>query len=345
MSANRTNEAEQYARLISPVRLAALEATGLLDGQANDVLDRVARMVTRLVGAPTSLVSLVGGARQHFPGMVGLTGSASATRETMLSHSYCQYVVIRNAPLVIPDAAQEPLVRDNPARTESNIAAYVGVPLRTSEGEVLGALCAINSSPTPWSSEQIETLTELATMAMSEIQLRSTARALLLSNRRLAQQLVRDPVTGLRNRSGFLAGARQLVSDAMRSRSSMLMCVLNLNDFYHINATMGHDVGDAALVEVAALLEGALRDADVVARIGADDFVALIANASASDTPFVTARLAASFDVHNAMPNREFLLDASLGFAEWTAAKPMSITSLLQRAEAAMRQSRRRRAA
>lgn len=337
---NRTDEVELYARLVSPTRLAALEATGLLNGNVNGVLDRVARMVTRLVGAPISLVSLVSGANQHFPGMAGLTGWAGDARATPLSHSYCQHVVMRDAAIVISDAARDPIAAANGAHTELGIAAYIGVPLRTSEGETLGSLCAINTTPTPWTAQQMDTLEELAAMAMSEIELRSTARALLLSNRRLAEQLVRDPLTGLLNRTGFGARASAAVADARRSHTPFLVCMLDLNGFHQINATYGYDAGDSTLIEVAALLAGTFRDADLISRYGADEFVVLIANAVQSDIPYVTARMAASFDVHNATKHREFVLDASAGFAEWRPDAPLSVNTLLQRAERNMRASR-----
>ncbi len=337
---NRTDDVELYARLVRPTRLAALEATGLLNGDANGVLDRVARMVTRLVGAPISLVSLVSGAKQHFPGMAGLTGWAGDARATPLSHSYCQHVVMRDAVVVIPDVSRDSIAASDCAHSEFGVNAYIGVPLRTSEGETLGSLCAVNTTPTPWTSEQLETLEELAAMAMSEIELRTTARALLVSNRRLAEQLVRDPLTGLLNRSGFATHAALAVADARRSSTSLLIGMLDLNGFHQINASYGYEAGDSTLVEVAALLAGTFREADLIARCGADDFAVLIANASESDIPFVTARLAASFDVHNATKHREFVLDASVGFAEWRPDAPVSITSLLQRADSDMRDSR-----
>ena len=337
---NRFHEVELYARLISPTRLAALEATGLLNGNADGVLDRVARMVTRLLGVPISLVSLVSSANQHFPGLSGLTGSAGDARATPLSHSYCQHVVMRDAAIVIDDAARDPIAAANAAHTELGIAAYIGVPLRTSQGETLGSLCAVNTTPTHWTTQHLETLEELASMAMAEIELRSTSRALLLSNRRLAEQVVRDPLTGLLNRTGFGVQATAAVAAARRSDTPFLICVLNLNGFHQINATYGYDAGDATLVEVAALLAGTFREADLIAHSGADEFVALIANASESDIPYVTARMAASFDVHNASRHGEFVLDASTGFAEWRPDAPLSVNTLLQRAESNMRASR-----
>jgi diguanylate cyclase (GGDEF)-like protein len=337
---NRKTEVERYARLISPTRLAAVEASGLLDGNSSEVLDRISRLVTRLVGAPMSVVSLVGRGDQFFPGMDGLTGWPAHQRSTPLSHSYCQHVVMRDSAIAIANTSEDPIAAENAAYTELGFGAYAGVPLRTSTGETLGALCAINTRPWHWTSEQMHTLEDLAAAAMSEIELRATARALLYSNQKLAEQVVRDPVTGLLNRTGFLTRARAAAEEAQHAQRAFIVCLLDLNHFRHINHSLGFDAADAALVETAALLEGAFRDADVIARIGSDEFVVLIDNASESDIPYVTARLAASFDVHNASRNRDFVLDASVGFAAWNPRAPVSVSTLLQRAEVAMRESR-----
>lgn len=336
-----SEEEAQYTRLITPARLSAVESTGLLNGAASDVLDRIARLVIRLVGVPVSLVSLVDDARQHFPGMAGLDGEAGAVRGTPLSHSYCQYVVKRDAPYIVTDTAVDALASGNRAHTELGIGAYAGVPLRTAEGHTLGALCAINMTPQQWTAEQLETLTELAAIAISEIELRSTARALLLSNRRLAEQVIRDPVTGLLNRAGFSARAEQELLSAKQANQSAIVCALNLNGFHTVNHTHGYECGDSALVEVAALLEGTFRPLDVVARLGADEFVALIVDATESDIRFITARLAAAFDVHNATPHRLYALHARAGFTVWNPASPVSLKTLLQRAESSMRETTR----
>ncbi len=332
-----SEEEAQYARLIAPARLAALEATGLLNGASSEVLDRIAHLVTRLVGVPISLVSLVDVARQHFPGLSGLDGTAGATRGSRLSHSYCQYVVRRDEPYVVSNAADDELASGNGAHTEWGIAAYAGVPLRTAAGHTVGALCALNTSSEIWTAEQLNTLKELAAIAMSEIELRSTARALLLSNRRLAEQVLRDPVTGLLNRTGFTTRAAEALSSAKRARRSVVACALNLNDFHTVNNVHGYENGDSVLVEVAALLDNTFRPVDVVARLGADAFIALIVDASESDIPFITARLAAAFDVHNATPHRLYDLDARLGFAVCHPTSPVSLNTLMQRAEVSMR--------
>ena len=174
------------ARITDPFRLDALGRTGLLDGAASDVLDRVAQLTAAALGAPFALVSLVDDRRQHFPGFAGLPEWAAAARGTPLSHSICQHVVAAEAPLVVDDAAQHPLVRDNLACRDLGVAAYAGVPLTSADGDTLGALCALDLAPRQWTPGQVDVLRGLAALAMSEIELRRTVRALRDSEARLA---------------------------------------------------------------------------------------------------------------------------------------------------------------
>jgi diguanylate cyclase (GGDEF)-like protein len=324
------------ARLTSPSRLGSLRATGLLDGNASPVLDRLTRLVTRLLGVPISVVSLVTDKAQHFPGMAGLDGWAAARRGTGIEYSFCQYVVSSDAPLVINDAARHPLVSSSPAFTEFGIVGYAGVPLRTADGETLGALCAVDVTPTAWSAEQIDTLEDLAAAAMAEIELRATTRALLAAQDRLREQATRDEMTGLLNRRGFSERARAQLAAAVRTKSPCLVVAMDLDGFKQINDTLGHDAGDEALTEMATLLTRTFRESDVVARMGGDEFLTLVVNAGARDADAVRERLQTALAARNAAPDREFALATSIGIAAWDPAAPTALPALLRAADVAM---------
>ncbi len=144
----------------------------MLDSPSELAFDRVTGFATRLMGAPVSLMSLVDEDRQFFKSATGLPEHLSSVRETPLSHSFCQHVVNLAQPLVIEDAANHPLVKDNPAVRDLGVAAYLGVPLMTPDGMMLGALCAIDTKPHVWSDDDVQRMTELAGIVMSEIALR-----------------------------------------------------------------------------------------------------------------------------------------------------------------------------
>lgn len=162
----------QNKALTSAERLEALRQTGLLDSPSEPAFDRVTGFATRLMGAPVSLMSLVDEDRQFFKSATGLPENFSSVRETPLSHSFCQHVVNSARPLVVEDAASHPLVKDNPAVREFGVSAYLGVPLTTPDGMTLGALCAIDTKPHVWNDDDVQRMTELAGIVMSEIVLR-----------------------------------------------------------------------------------------------------------------------------------------------------------------------------
>lgn len=160
------------SRLDEPARLAALAETGLLDSPAEESFDRLTRLVARLLDAPVALVSLVDIDRQFFKSAQGLPDPWADRRETPLSHSFCRHVIETGGALVVEDAPTHPVVRNNLAVTELGVVAYLGVPLKTSQGQVLGSLCAIDSKPRHWTEDDIRTMRDVGEIVMREIELR-----------------------------------------------------------------------------------------------------------------------------------------------------------------------------
>ncbi|MCO1660509.1 SpoIIE family protein phosphatase [Pseudonocardia humida] len=157
--------------LSDPMRLQALERSGL--GTAPDpVMEGFAARVRERLAVPGAFVSLVRSDQQVLPGVVGLPEPWASRRALPLSHAFCLHVVSSARPLVVDDARVHPLVRDNPAVPDLGIVAYAGMPLRDSEGNVLGALCAIDGTPREWSAGELETLSDLAVACSTELSLR-----------------------------------------------------------------------------------------------------------------------------------------------------------------------------
>lgn len=168
-----------FPRLDDPDRLASLTDTDLMDSERELRFDRLTRMAARALGVPVSLVSLVDEKRQFFKSAVGLPEPWNSRRETPLSHSFCQYVVLSGAPLLVTDARAHPLVCDNLAIPDLGVEAYLGIPLVSADGQVLGSLCAIDGKPREWSADDVETLTEFARLVEEQINLKAHIRTLM----------------------------------------------------------------------------------------------------------------------------------------------------------------------
>lgn len=155
-----------------PARLGELHASGLLESGTTENFDRLTRLAEQLLEVPVALVSLVDRERQVFASQVGLDEPWAGRGETPLSHSFCQYAVATGERLVIPDARSHEWVRENPAVEELDVAAYAGSPLETAAGNVLGTLCVIDHEPRDWMDWELEVLSDLAALAITEIDFR-----------------------------------------------------------------------------------------------------------------------------------------------------------------------------
>jgi signal transduction histidine kinase len=160
----------------NPHRLEALRCLCLLDTPTDPSFDRLTQLAASVLHAPVALVSLVDVNRQFFKSQIGLPEPWATIRETPLSHSFCQHVVATGTPLIIEDARKHPLVRENLAIRDLNVIAYAGIPLITSDGDVLGSFCAIHDVPHHWTQREIEIITQLTASVMTEIELLSEIR-------------------------------------------------------------------------------------------------------------------------------------------------------------------------
>jgi GAF domain-containing protein len=154
-----------------PARLRSLQRV-CVDAEPDEAFDRFARLVKNLLDVPIALVSLVTGERQFFPGQAGLVEPLSTKRETPLSHSFCQHVVLDGVPKIYPDARIYAQVRDNLAIPELGVVAYAGFPLTDADGLILGSLCAIDTVPRPWTKAEMAIMSDLAEACSSELRLR-----------------------------------------------------------------------------------------------------------------------------------------------------------------------------
>lgn len=207
---------ELHQKVQNPQRLAALEDTALLDSPSEAVFDRYTRLATRSLEAPVALISLVDRHRQFFKSHCGLAEPLASRREIPLSHSFCQHVVGRSAPLIVEDARTDPNLCDNLAIDDFSVIAYLGIPLTSPQGQILGSFCVIDTRPRRWTEREIEILRDLATSVCAEIELRQLSQQVLRDHTRLQKlELQRDELVYF------------LVHD-MRNALSSLMAGLDL---------------------------------------------------------------------------------------------------------------------
>jgi PAS domain S-box-containing protein len=207
--------ADVQATLADPERVAVLEATGLLDSEAEEAFDRLTRLAVRLVGVPAAFVSLVDVKRDFYKSACGFGEPLASARE-LTGPTFCHYTVQQATPLVIRDTAADPTWREVPTVQTLGVAAYVGIPL-VIDGQTIGAFCAIDMRPRAWSDDEIEVLTELAASAQREIELRVAATTARQTAAQLQAQQVEleAQAAALQEGNANLEGA---LADAVRAR-------------------------------------------------------------------------------------------------------------------------------
>jgi GAF domain-containing protein len=129
----------------NPRRVDALRRQELLDTPPEEEFDRLTRLASRLIGLPVALVSLVDADRQFFKSCFGLPEPWASRRETSLSYSFCQHAVAGREPLIVADAREDAVLRENLAVREMGVVAYAGIPLMDPGGSALGTLCVLDS--------------------------------------------------------------------------------------------------------------------------------------------------------------------------------------------------------
>ena len=145
-----------------------------------------------------------------------------------------------------------------------------------------------------------------------------------------------DPLTGLPNRR--LLEDRLLVelSHAARTRSRLAVMFVDLDRFKRINDSLGHEVGDRVLIEVARRIRACLREDDTVARMGGDEFVVILGNLAQPDDAAATARrIVAALRRPVVTDGRELVVTTSIGISIYPD-DSLESTTLIKNADIAM---------
>ncbi len=152
-----------------------------------------------------------------------------------------------------------------------------------------------------------------------------------------------DPLTGLPNRTQFLDFLHHELSRSRRQKTMLALIFLDLDDFKKVNDSLGHLAGDRLLREVALHLKSVMRDTDVLARFGGDEFVALLTDLDHPDSHLiVSAKLQQALAPPFQLNGHEVFVHASIGVALFPhhGSDPQV---LFKHADAAMYEAKRKR--
>ena len=260
-------------------RILELQSYGVLDSQADPKFDDISELTRRLAGTEIGIISLVDSHRQWFKSCVG---APLGQQQTPRDISFCGHTILQREPLIINDARNDPRFAGNPLVTgEPYLVFYAGFPLISSNGFVVGSLCAISRKPHQLNSQQIDSLQRLASLTVHQLEhlresalLASTQKGEEVERLRSAASERNTSLDRLISRDQMLQMLDLMFGMEVGSPFSLLRC--SFRDYERVNSTLGGIVAEEYMNEAARRVLASVPRTASVARFSDAELVVLL---------------------------------------------------------------------
>ncbi len=224
-----------------------------------------------------------------------------------------------------------------------NIYSILGVPIGQ-DNNVVGMICHDKiGEEKHWSTEELDFASSVVSAIALSLEIKKRhliQRELKAQKEVLHHHAHHDSLTGLPNRFLFNDRLNQAIKQAQRSNSKIAVLFIDLDRFKSINDSMGHNIGDELLIQVAQRLKGVIRQTDTLARLGGDEFsVVLDQIHNNDDVVAVTQNLLSSMKQPFKLSTRTVYITLSVGASVYPDDGD-SVKELLKNADAAMYQAK-----
>jgi len=160
------------------------------------------------------------------------------------------------------------------------------------------------------------------------------------SQRRMTNMLYSDTLTGISNRLHLEVLMEKLIMDNYKDENNFSMLFLDIDHFKHINDTLGHDVGDILLQEVVSSIENVIRENDIFARIGGDEFVIIFKDIEKKKLVNIVAKIMEAVQSIRTINGYELHVTTSIGIVMYPEDGKTTV-ELMKSADIAMYQSKK----
>ncbi|MCB1140803.1 MAG: diguanylate cyclase [Leptospiraceae bacterium] len=151
----------------------------------------------------------------------------------------------------------------------------------------------------------------------------------------LAHLSITDELTGLYNRRGFIKLGKKKFSEASKDKHPLYLFFIDMDGLKKINDTLGHEIGDKAIVALSNLLKQSFRLTDLIARMGGDEFAVIMVDEHVTPET-IQNRLMKKLNDYNETKRKNFDLSFSIGVEKFDPENPISIEEMLKIADERM---------
>ena len=217
---------------------------------------------------------------------------------------------------------------------------YVGTPVRNHNGTSIGVLSVLSRQPIKRMERAKEVLAIMAARVSAELERELSERQLRENESHLKFLSYHDVLTELPNRQLFRDRLQHAISTASLSQTQVAVLFLDLDRFKKINESLGHELGDHLLCEIARRLTWCVRDCDTVARLGGDEFAIIIDQINTVENVIIVAQeIRKSISEVINIDEYKLFVTASIGISLYPRDGD-TVVSLLKGADGAMFQAK-----
>ncbi|ATJ81242.1 diguanylate cyclase [Halomonas beimenensis] len=307
------------------------------DISANEIVDRLLRDALAYLSLDIGLVSRVIGDQYIVKWSASEIADISPDDRFDLGDTYCRLMLDVEDVFHTSQAGADERINGHPCYQQFGLESYIGTPLHLN-GEVWGTLNF--SSPHPRHQPFTQVEIELVRLIADAVERVITDQAEIDQVRqeldRMADKASRDYLTGLPNRSYLDQHVEELIQAHDTRDEPFSLAVVDIDHFKQVNDTHGHDTGDTVLQWLGARISESLRDGDLVARTGGEEFVIVMRRAHAPEARKVVERVREHIKSEAVMleDGHELPITFSSGLSEHTKGEPFS--RLFKRADKAL---------
>jgi diguanylate cyclase (GGDEF)-like protein/PAS domain S-box-containing protein len=212
---------------------------------------------------------------------------------------------------------------------------WLGVPLKVEDKLIGNMVLQTYTNPTLYSKKDIQLMEFVSSQIATAIRRKQMEEEM----EKLAHF---DSLTGACNRGYGLSLLERELKFARRRKTPFLLIYIDIDDFKNINDTFGHGEGDQALKKVVKLLKSALREIDIICRMGGDEFLLIFPESSQKDLSIIKERFNKNLIKLNQTINKPYKIGFSIGISCYDPDNPQPMDELIRIADNRMYEEKKK---